>query len=212
MRTPSFSRARSSAAGTTGPASVSVISNFLPLDHRSVAGAQRAMGHAARRAMISSKGGDREVRQLGAEGCRRHRRTMGEITAGGLFEAAMSDHVSPMTAAAAMASGRWLWREEASDALTKPASIFCAVIASFRVCDMGFSEAPYSLAQRPASAGHTLVYRTRHLAMLPHRPRRQNQRPRLSAGLPTEGDRRLSRCRRQLLAISDRWTGRANSI
>ncbi len=29
--------------------------------------------------------------------------TMGEIAAGGLFEAAMSDHVSPMTAAAAMA-------------------------------------------------------------------------------------------------------------
>ena len=34
--------------------------------------------------------------------------TMGEIAAGGLFEAAMSDHVSPMTAAAAMASSRQL--------------------------------------------------------------------------------------------------------
>jgi hypothetical protein len=39
--------------------------------------------------------------------------TMGKIGAGGVFEVAMSDHVSPMTAAAAMASSRWLWREEA---------------------------------------------------------------------------------------------------
>jgi hypothetical protein len=55
---------------------------------------------------------------------------MGKIGAGGLFEAATSDHVSPMTAA--------------------------------------------KTGQRRA-----LVYWTRHLAMLPHRPRRQNQRPRL---------------------------------
>jgi hypothetical protein len=45
--------------------------------------------------------------------------TTGAIVAGGLFEAAMSDHVSPMTAAAAMASSRQLWREKLSDALTK---------------------------------------------------------------------------------------------
>ena len=38
-----------SAAGTTGRASASVISNLLPLDHRSGAGKPRAMGHAARR-------------------------------------------------------------------------------------------------------------------------------------------------------------------
>src|SRR5262245_63098258 len=38
MCTPSFSLARSSAAGTTGCASVSVISNLLPLDHRPAPG------------------------------------------------------------------------------------------------------------------------------------------------------------------------------
>src|SRR6267378_6972542 len=64
MCTPSFSRIRSSAAGTIGRASVSVISNLLPLDHRSGAGVPRARGHAARRIELkippSPEGGCRE--------------------------------------------------------------------------------------------------------------------------------------------------------
>ena len=42
--------------------------------------------------------------------------TMGEIAAGGLFEAAMSDRVSPMTAAAAMARGETAKRHSRSEA------------------------------------------------------------------------------------------------
>ena len=52
MCTPSLSRARSSAAGTTGRASISVISNLLPLNHRSSAGVPPTTRPAARRAMI----------------------------------------------------------------------------------------------------------------------------------------------------------------
>ncbi len=46
--------------------------------------------------------------------------TMGEIAAGGLIEAAMSGHVSPMTAAAAMAPAAVGYgAKKLSDALTK---------------------------------------------------------------------------------------------
>lgn len=101
--------------------------------------------------------------------------TMGEIAAGGLFEAAMSDHVSPMTAAAAMASSRWLWREEAERCPDESPRRYSA--------DRKVPGLRYGLlrgALQPSTkTGHrrALVYWTRHLAMLPHRPRRQNQRP-----------------------------------